>query len=88
MSFLLLILFLLSLTKTRTRLFFTSFDELGILTYQEYPYKQGERLDNIAMKFYGKPNFWWIIMEANPEIEDIQNIPAGTFFEDSSCLTV
>ena len=57
---------------------FYEFDELGILTYQEYPYKQGERLDNIAMKFYGKPGFWWVIMEANPEIEDIQNIPAGT----------
>jgi phage tail protein X len=58
---------------------FYEFDELSILTYQEYPYKQGERLDNIAMKFYGKPGFWWIIMEANPEIEDIQNIPPGTF---------
>jgi len=57
---------------------FYEFDELGVLTYREYPYKQGERLDNIAMKFYGKPGYWWIIMEANPEVEDIQNITPGT----------
>jgi hypothetical protein len=30
------------------------------------------------MKFYGKPGYWWIIMEANPEVEDLQNIAPGT----------
>lgn len=57
---------------------FYEFEDLGTLTYQEYPWKEGDRLDNLAVKFYRNPKLWWIIAEANPEIEDIQYIPSGT----------
>jgi hypothetical protein len=52
--------------------------EPGVLSYSEYTYKKGDRLDNLALKFYREPRLWWVIVENNPEIEDIQNIPEGT----------
>ena len=29
---------------------------------------QGDRLDSIANKVYGVPDYWWKIANANPEI--------------------
>ena len=57
---------------------FYKFSELGLMTYSEYSWKSGDRLEALATKFYRNSEFWWIIAEANPEIIDIQNIPAGT----------
>ena len=34
--------------------------------------KDGERMDNMATKYYGDPSYWWIIARAN-------NIENGTF---------
>lgn len=30
-----------------------------------YKARSGERLENIAYKFYGDPTYWWIIAKAN-----------------------
>lgn len=57
---------------------FYRFSGLGKMTYLEYTWKAGDRLESLAMKFYRDPEYWWIIAEANPEVIDIQNIPAGT----------
>lgn len=57
---------------------FYEFSSLGQLTYSEYRWKAGDRLDQLAMTFYRDPEKWWIIAETNPEVLDIQNIPPGT----------
>ena len=36
---------------------------------------EGDRLDNLAFKFYGDPNLWWYIAKAN-NLNSI-NVPAG-----------
>jgi hypothetical protein len=54
------------------------FGELGTLNWSDYVWKDGDRLDNIAQGNYRSPYSWWIIAEANPEIEDILNISPGT----------
>lgn len=40
--------------------------------------KMGERLDNLAYKFYQDPSLAWVIMCANPEWESEFEIPFGT----------
>ena len=37
-----------------------------------------DRIDNVATRFYGEPNLWWVILDMNPEILNPQNIPPGT----------
>ena len=53
------------------------FAELGQLTWTDYVWRNGDRLDKVSQDYYTTPFSWWIIAEANPEIEDIENIPAG-----------
>lgn len=57
---------------------FYEFSDLGLMSYSEYRWKSGDRLDQLATDFYRDPEKWWIIAESNPEILDIQRIPAGT----------
>lgn len=57
---------------------FYSFTNIGTVTYYEHSYVQGERLDQIAYKYYKNSEFWWIIPEYNPHITDFTNIPIGT----------
>lgn len=57
---------------------FYTFSSLGYITYQEHTYVYGERLDQIAEKYYKSPEHWWVIPEYNPEIEDFTNIKPGT----------
>ncbi|MEO6303751.1 MAG: hypothetical protein ABIP51_11335 [Bacteroidia bacterium] len=40
--------------------------------------KMGERIDNIAQKYYNDPLKGWIIMCANPEFDNEFDIPIGT----------
>ena len=44
-----------------------------------YP-KDGERLENIAFKYYGDVSLWWIIAAGNPEVLSLNSlfIPVGT----------
>jgi nucleoid-associated protein YgaU len=57
---------------------FYKFSGLGYVKYWEHVYVQGERLDQIAHKYYQRPQYWWIIPEYNPEILDFNNIEPGT----------
>lgn len=57
---------------------FYEFDELGFTTYQTHTYLSGERLDQLAYRYYQRPELWWFIAEYNPEIDDHDNIPNGT----------
>ena len=57
---------------------FYQFTDIGLINYATYTWKEGDRLDQVAMEFYSSPEQWWLIAEYNPEISDPQNIPAGT----------
>lgn len=57
---------------------FYEFEDIGTLSYREHTYKQGERIDNIAVEYYQDPGLWWVILNANPEIVDPTNIAPGT----------
>jgi hypothetical protein len=35
-------------------------------------------LDNLALRYLGKSNLWWQIMDINPEIVDPFSIEPGT----------
>lgn len=36
--------------------------------YTYYQIKEGDRLDNLANAFYGRPDLWWKLADANPEM--------------------
>lgn len=55
-----------------------SFAPLGRVTYASYKWREGDRLDYVAWKFYGHSGLWWMIPYYNPEIKDFQNIATGT----------
>lgn len=57
------------------------FSNLGLVNYWEHVYSEGERLDQIAFKYYSRPEYWWIIPEYNPQISDINNIAPGTILK-------
>jgi hypothetical protein len=57
---------------------FYSITPLSKLSYQEHTYIMGERLDQLANKYYRNSEYWWLIPEANPEILDFTNIVPGT----------
>lgn len=40
--------------------------------------KQGERIDQLAFKYYKDPLLSWIIMYANPQFDNEFEIPVGT----------
>jgi len=48
------------------------------ISYFNHTYTYGERLDEIAFDYYQDPSYWWMILEYNPQIKDINNIPVGT----------
>jgi hypothetical protein len=57
---------------------FYEFSDIGRLSYTEYVWKDGDRFDQVAMKFLKDASKWWMIPEYNPHILDIHNVPAGT----------
>ena len=60
---------------------FYEFDAPGTITWIEHQYLEGERLDQLAQKYYNRPDLWWIIPEYNPTISDFNNITPGTFLK-------
>jgi len=40
--------------------------------------KMGERIDNLASKYYNDPTLSWVIMYANPDWDNELEIPIGT----------
>lgn len=47
-------------------------------SFQFYLVLQGDRIDNIAFRFYGDPLRWWVIADANPQIMDWSVLLPGT----------
>lgn len=45
--------------------------------YQFYQVLEGDRIDNIAFKFYGDPLRWWVIADANPQRLDWSSLIPG-----------
>lgn len=64
-------------TSDAAPIVFYEFTDIGLINYNTYTWKEGDRLDQVAMEFYGDPEKWWLIAEYNPEVSDHQNIPAG-----------
>lgn len=47
-------------------------------TFLYYEWVDGDRIDVVAQKFYGRPELWWRIFDVNPEIVDPLTIKPGT----------
>ena len=45
---------------------------------RKYTVTEGERLEQIAHRFFRDPNMWWVIAVANPEVLYPEEIPGGT----------
>ena len=43
-----------------------------------YTWVEGDRIDELAYKMYSNSDFWWTIMDFNPEVSDALNIAPGT----------
>jgi len=43
-----------------------------------YEWTDGDRIDLVATKFYGDPEYWWQIMDINPSILNPMEITPGT----------
>lgn len=61
-----------------TPVLFYAFDDVNSVNYSVHYYVKGERLDQIALKYYQRPDFWWVIAEYNPEVKDFFDIQPGT----------
>lgn len=51
------------------------------ISYYEHIYITGERLDQISDVYYKMPHLWWVILEANPQIENFSTIKEGTIIK-------
>lgn len=40
-------------------------------------FKEGDRIDLISYQYYGDPQLWWVIMDANPQYLTPWDIPPG-----------
>jgi hypothetical protein len=47
-------------------------------SYRLYIWRQGDRPDLVASMLLQNPRLWWSILDANPEVIDPTNIPAGS----------
>jgi len=65
-------------TEAAAPVVFYQFPEIGEITYSEYTWQEGDRMDQVASKFYRYPELWWLVAQNNPQIDDHQKIPAGT----------
>ena len=57
---------------------FYEFDNSGVISWWEHIYTEGERLEQIAQRYYNRPDYWWVIPEYNPKVSDFANIKPGT----------
>ena len=64
-------------TKAYDIAVFRDFPETISETYFEYTWKYGDVLSVIAKTYLGRSEYWWKIMEINPEITDPLSIEPG-----------
>lgn len=43
-----------------------------------YTTVQGDRMEHLAMQFYGRPDYWWVIADANSGVMLPDPVPPGT----------
>jgi hypothetical protein len=43
-----------------------------------YEWVEGDRIDGLSAKFFGDPEYWWQIMDINPQIPNPFEITPGT----------
>jgi hypothetical protein len=48
------------------------------IDFYNYTWVENDRIDFVASELLGSPQFWWRIMDFNPEIIDPFDIPVGT----------
>lgn len=53
------------------------FDDI-VKNFMYYTWVERDRIDMIAHTFLGRADYWWKIMDMNPEILDPFTIPVGT----------
>ena len=57
-----------------------SIDKSKITKYVSHKVEQGETLDTIALKYYSRPLYWWIIADYN-NVQDVFNLKVGTILK-------
>ena len=56
----------------------TAFPRARVISYTYERLREGDRVDTLAFKHYGKASLWWMIADANPEIIDWFAVEPGT----------
>lgn len=46
--------------------------------FRHYTWVERDRIDYVAEEFLGSSEYWWMIMDFNPEVIDPFDIPVGT----------
>jgi phage tail protein X len=49
-----------------------------VIAYTNYLVRDHDRIDQLAYRFLGAAGLWWMIGDANPEIQDWFVLPRGT----------
>lgn len=49
-----------------------------IATSRSHVWSYSDRIDRVAEKYLGSGDFWWAVMDRNPEVIDPHNISPGT----------
>lgn len=52
-------------------------DSLTNVSFVLHIYAEKETLHQLSWRYYNRPDFWWAIVEYNPEITDFFNITPG-----------
>lgn len=47
-------------------------------TNRTHAWEESDRIDRVAEKYLGSGDFWWMVLDRNPEVIDPQNITPGT----------
>jgi hypothetical protein len=54
-----------------------AFPQSRMINYTYYRVIGADRIDTIANNFFGRPDLWWKIADANPEIMDWMDLTPG-----------
>ncbi|MFI7083871.1 hypothetical protein ACIBUR_09720 [Streptomyces anulatus] len=47
------------------------------LRVSDFRWRGDERVDDVSTRYYGSESSWWMVAEANPQILDWTQVPAG-----------
>lgn len=61
-----------------TAIVFYKPEDLSEAKFITHVYVEGETLHQLSWRYFDRPDFWWAIIEYNPEIVDFFNIAPGT----------